>query len=179
MQLDSTIKINTERLILKPISEEFISEVNQYFTTEITVYMPYDPDGNKQDTINFIQSSIDNLKNQTEIVFVILNNSNKEFIGCCGIHNINSESVKIGLWIKKDSQSKGFGKETVTNLLHFIEANFNIDYIIYPVDEENIRSRKIPEGLGFEEFNRYLKPKNDVKNLNIIEYRKYYNTKAT
>lgn len=179
MQLNSKIRINTERLVLKPISEEFIPEVNQYFTTDITVYMPYDPDGNKQDTINFVQSSIKNLRNQTEIVFVILDKNTQNFIGCCGIHNINPESVEIGLWLKKDSQSKGIGKETVTSLLHFIEANFYVDYTIYPVDEENIRSRKIPQGLGFEEFKRYLKPKNDIKNLNIIEYRKYYNKKAT
>ncbi|WP_313581737.1 GNAT family N-acetyltransferase [Chishuiella sp.] len=175
MKLNSDIRIITKRLILQPISEKYIDEINKNFTKEITTYMPYDPTGNREDTINFVSNSIENLNMQKEIVFVVLDSITRNFIGCCGIHNINSKSVEIGLWIKKESQSNGLGTEIVTNLVDFIEQNFSINHIIYPVDEQNIRSRKIPEKLGFEKFAYYTKPKNNTTILHTIEYRKYYN----
>lgn len=177
MTLNADIKIVTNRLVLQPVNEIYIDEINKNFTKDITTYMPYDPIGNREDTVNFVSSSIENLNMQKEIVFVILDKTTKNFIGCCGIHNINSESVEVGLWIKKDLQSNGLGTEIVTCLVKFIEDNFSINYIIYPVDEKNIRSRKIPEKLGFEEFTRYTKPKNKTEVLNTIEYRKYYKYK--
>lgn len=175
MKLNSDIRIITKRLVLQPISEKYIDEINKNFTKEITTYMPYDPTGNREDTINFVSNSIENLNMQKEIVFVVLDKITKNFIGCCGIHNINSESVEVGLWIKKDLHSNGIGTEIVTYLVKFIEDRFSVNYIIYPVDEKNIKSRKIPEKLGFEEFTRYTKPKNKTEILNTIEYRKYYN----
>lgn len=175
MELNSEISIKTNRLTLEPISKKYINNINKSFTSEITTFMPYDPDGSIEDTISFVITSMHNLKLQKEIVFVVLDKTTQDFIGCCGIHNINTDSVEIGLWIKKDAQSKGLGTEIVTSLVKFIEDNLAINFIIYPVDEQNIRSKKIPEKLGFKEFERYTKPKNKTLVLNTIEYRKYYN----
>lgn len=60
------------------------------------------------------------------------------------------------------------------NLIEFLENNFTFEYIIHPVDQENIASKKIPEKLGFIPYKRYQKNKGTSSFLNIIEYRKYY-----
>ncbi len=83
-------------------------------------------------------------------------------------------SIELGLWLKKDAQSNGYGTEIITGLIEFLENNFTFKYILYPVDEENIASRRIPEKLGFTPFKRYQKNKNSTTDLHIIEYRKYY-----
>lgn len=51
----------------------------------------------------------------------------------------------------------------------------NAVYLIYPVDKENVSSRRIPEKLGFFVFAEYKKAKDENTFLHIIEYRKYYN----
>ncbi|MBT2620089.1 GNAT family N-acetyltransferase [Chryseobacterium sp. ISL-6] len=66
------------------------------------------------------------------------------------------------------------GTEIIINLIEFLENNFTFKYIFYPVDEENIASKKIPEKLGFVPYKKYQKNKSASSFLNIVEYRKYY-----
>ncbi|MBC9932311.1 GNAT family N-acetyltransferase [Chitinophaga qingshengii] len=173
MEFNLDLIIETKSLVLKVVHEKYIDEINSNFTKEVTKYMPFNPSGKRKEVENFVEISLTNFKRKTDIVFVIVD-KNDVFIGCCGIHDINLKSVELGLWLKEDSQSKGFGAEIINGLINFVEKNIEIDYIIYPVDKENIRSRKIPEKLGFKEYETYTKQKDDSTDLNIIEYRKYY-----
>ncbi|MGU3373290.1 GNAT family N-acetyltransferase [Chryseobacterium sp. M5A1_1a] len=172
MILNPDIKIKTEHLTLQPVEDSYIDDVLEHFTNEITRYMPFNPQGDRQDIVDFVNESKRTLSENTDLVMVVLD-SNGDFIGCCGIHNITEESIELGLWLKKSSQGKGFGTEIITNLVEFLENHFTFKYILYPVDEENIMSRKIPEKLGFIPAKKYKKSKDPV-DLNIIEYRKYY-----
>ena len=86
---------------------------------------------------------------------------------------MNTNIVEVGLWIKKSEQSKGYGTETVKALINFLEQNFDFDYLVYPVDKDNLISRKLPLRFGFLLVNEYKKKKSDTHILNILEYRKY------
>lgn len=173
MDLNQDLTLVTNRLTLITVREEYIDEINISFTKKITEFMPFNPAGDRTEITKFVENSKKNLLEKKEVVFVVLN-SEKEFIGCCGIHNINHESVEIGLWLKEDFQSKGLGTEITNCLINYIEEKFKINYITYPVDKNNIRSRRIPEKLGFEQYRTYKKHKDELTYLNIIEYRKYY-----
>jgi len=100
--------------------------------------------------------------------------TNNQFVGCGGIHNITTESVELGLWIKNSMQGVGLGKEIRINLIDFLENSFTFKYILYQVDDENTASKKIPEKLGFFPYKKYQKNKSASSFLNIVEYRKYY-----
>lgn len=173
MELHSDIIIKTENLTLKTVDSTYIDDILKHFTKEVTRYMPFNPEGDKKEISDFVENSERTLLQNTDLVMVVLD-SNKEFIGCCGIHNITKESVELGLWLKIGSQGKGLGTEIVAALIRFLEDHFTFKYILYPVDEENIASRKIPEKLGFVPSKRYKKNKNSLYDLNIVEYRKYY-----
>ncbi|MFZ4931333.1 GNAT family N-acetyltransferase [Chryseobacterium sp. Mn2064] len=173
MILHPTIKIETEHLTLQPVEESNIDDILEHFTTTVTRYMPFNPQGDRKDIIRFVEESKRTLLQNTDLVMVALD-SNEEFIGCCGIHNITKESAELGLWLKESSQGKGLGTEMIAALIGFLENNFTLQYIVYPVDEDNIASRKIPEKLGFIPAKKYKKYKNPVTNLTILEYRKYY-----
>jgi RimJ/RimL family protein N-acetyltransferase len=173
MRLNTNIRIKTDRLILKPIEVSYINDINEYFNAEITKYMPFNPTGDRNDILSFVQESKKGLEKNTDLVMVVLD-VNNQFVGCCGIHNITSESVELGLWIKKSMQGIGLGTEIIINLIEFLENNFTLKYIFYPVDEENIASKKIPEKLGFVPYKKYQKNKSTSSFLNIVEYRKYY-----
>lgn len=172
MRLNRNIKIKTDRLILKPVEEVYADDINTYFTAEVTRYMPFNPQGNIQDVLNFVDHSKKSLLNNTDLVMVAID-SGKNFMGCCGIHHITSESIEVGLWLKKSAQGMGLGTEIIIGLIHFVENHFNFEYILYPVDEENVASKKIPEKLGFIPYKKYQKDKGSSF-LNIVEYRKYY-----
>ncbi|MBP1165884.1 MULTISPECIES: GNAT family N-acetyltransferase [unclassified Chryseobacterium] len=173
MILSPTIEIKTKRLVLRPVKDLYIDDILEHFTNEVTRYMPFDPQGSRQDIITFVNESKRTLLQNTDLVMVALD-SDGDFAGCCGIHNITKESVELGLWLKKSSQGKGLGTEIIKALIEFLEKNFTFKYILYPVDEENIASRKIPEKLGFIPAKKYKKNKNHLMDLNIVEYRKYY-----
>lgn len=173
MKLNKNIRIKTDRLLLKPIEVLYIDDINEYFDSELTKYMPFNPTGDRDDIISFIHESKKGLEKNTDLVMVALD-SNNQFVGCCGIHNITSESVELGLWIKKSMQGVGLGKEIIISFIDFLENSFTFKYILYPVDEENIASKKIPEKLGFVPYKKYQKNKSTSSFLNIVEYRKYY-----
>ena len=173
MILHKNITIKTGHLILQPVDDLYIDDILQHFTSEITRYMPFNPKGNRNEIISFVNESKRTLLENTDLVMVVLD-LNKNFIGCCGIHNITEESIELGLWLKKSAHGKGFGTEIIKNLIHFAEDNFTFRYILYPVDQDNIASRKIPEKFDFSPFKKYKKEKDSITDLNIVEYRKYY-----
>ncbi|MDR6371652.1 RimJ/RimL family protein N-acetyltransferase [Chryseobacterium bernardetii] len=173
MILSQSIEIKTKRLTLSPVKDLHIDDILEHFTNEVTRYMPFNPQGNRQDIITFVNESKRTLLQNTDLVMAAID-SDRDFIGCCGMHNITEESVELGLWLKKSSQGKGLGTEIITALIEFLEKNFTLNYILYPVDEDNRASRKIPEKLGFIPAKKYKKQKNHLTDLNIIEYRKYY-----
>lgn len=173
MILSPEIKIRTERVIMQPVRDSDINAILEHFTSEITRYMPFNPQGDREEIVNFVNESKRTLSQNTDLVLVALD-SNEDFIGCCGIHNITQESVELGLWLKKGVHGKGLGSEIITGLIEFLENHFTFEYILYPVDESNVASRKIPEKLGFIPAKRYKKYKDILTDLGIVEYRKYY-----
>ncbi|WP_223607583.1 GNAT family N-acetyltransferase [Chryseobacterium sp. OSA05B] len=173
MILNRDIRIKTDRLLLKPVEESYVDDINTHFTAEITRYMPFNPEGDRNDILSFVEESKKTLSDNTDLVMVAIDSENN-FIGCCGIHHITSESVELGLWLKKSVQGIGLGTEIIMSLIEFLENNFTFKYIRYPVDKGNIASRKIPEKLGFIPYKKYRKNKGQSSFLDIVEYRKYY-----
>ncbi|MEO6721484.1 MAG: GNAT family N-acetyltransferase [Ferruginibacter sp.] len=171
-KVDINVKVNTSRLKLRPVSDKYKIDICNEFTAEITKFMPFNPTGDIKMTEEFIENSRQELLEGASIHFCILKKETNEFLGCCGIHGINTGALEIGLWLKKKEQAKGYGTETVGALINYAEEKFDFAYIVYPVDQNNLASKKIPEKFGFLPFSVYKKKKNETENLTIIEYRK-------
>ncbi|PTS93836.1 N-acetyltransferase [Pedobacter sp. HMWF019] len=170
----SQIKIETKRLSLISVSDKYKDEILRAFTPQITRYMPYTPIGDEREVQGFLDKAKLGLINGTDFVFSSIHKDGEAFLGCRGIHNISEESIELGLWLKKDVHGHGFGTEIVGELINFIEGNLKFNYLIYPVDKENVASRRIPEKLGFSIFGEYKEAKDENTFFNIIEYRKHY-----
>ena len=139
------IIIETDRLLLKPIHVDYLNDIFNEFTLEITKYMYPKPAENKEETFEFINGSIKKMIKGTDLQMVIINKLNKEFIGCIGLHNINTLEPELGIWTKKSSHNNGFGLEAMTGLIDWTHKNIKFNYLVYPVDKRNIASRKLPE----------------------------------
>ena len=143
------VLIKTPRLILEPISLDYKDIIFENFTKEITKFMVPSPSNDISVTIDFINLSIKQRKKCTDLVLVILNKQTKEFLGICGLHTQNKkEQPELGIWLKKAGHGNGFGKEAIQGLTQWAETYLDYDYLIYPVDKQNIPSCKIPESMG-------------------------------
>lgn len=105
-------------------------------------------------------------------LLVIVSKTTEEFLGNCGLHGQGKvRTPELGIWLKKNAHSKGYGQEAVRTLVKWSENNIDLDYFIYPVDRRNIPSRKIPESLGGQIFEDYKLKTPTGKILDLVVYR--------
>ena len=82
---------------------------------------------------------------------------------------------ELGIWIKKSAHGNGYGKEAMVALKKWADKNLKYDYILYPVAQDNLASRKIPEFLGGKIEHEYDEETQNGVTLHFIEYRIYPN----
>jgi [ribosomal protein S5]-alanine N-acetyltransferase len=165
------LAIFTKRLLLEPISHKYKQEIFREFTPEITTYLYAAPPREIGDTEFFINQSLLEMQRGENLIVVILKKDSQEFLGCSGIHNINSPYPQTGIWLKKSAFGQGYGTETIKSLKAWADANLDYEYLRYPVDQENKPSRRVAEKLGGQIFGKYQHTNLSGKALNIVEYR--------
>ncbi|MES1022308.1 hypothetical protein ABN584_05315 [Gloeocapsa sp. BRSZ] len=84
------IEIETNRLVLKPISMKYKNIIFSEFTEEITTYMCPQSPKEISEIEAFIEEEITHLKTGIDLIFVILKKETQEFLGCAGIHGIHN-----------------------------------------------------------------------------------------
>lgn len=171
------IIIHADRLILKSISMEHRDDIFSEFTNEVAVYMYPQPAKDISEIENFIKESMAGNKEGSNFQMVVLKKDIKEFLGCAGIHKIDTKKPELGIWIKKSAQGKKYGLEAVTALKNWADENLDYDYLLYPVVKTNMASRKIPETLGGVVTREFTSKNVKGKIMHQVEYRIYKNSK--
>jgi RimJ/RimL family protein N-acetyltransferase/GNAT superfamily N-acetyltransferase len=166
----------TKRLLLKIISLEYKENIFKEFTPEIVLYMTPKPAETIQDTIDFINSSIKKNYEGKNFQIVIVDKDTNEFLGCGSLNHIDTKTPELGIWIKKSAHGHGYGMETMQALKGWADNNLDYQYIIYPVAEENIASRRIPESMGGK-VEKEIDEKNGLgQEMHFVEYHIYPST---
>jgi len=104
---------------------------------------------------------------------VIVDKNTGEFIGCGGLHHIDTPHPEFGIWLKKSAHGHGYGKEAIVAMKDWADQNLAYEYLIYPVDKANIASCRIPEFLGGKISGEHSDVGMGGNKLNIVEYRIY------
>ncbi|MCX6825629.1 MAG: GNAT family N-acetyltransferase [candidate division SR1 bacterium] len=144
----NTTTIETERLLLVPITMDYAEEIFKEFTPELTTYMlPKSPE-KISETEDFIKGSMKKREQGRSYEIVVLDKMTKEFLGCGGISALDTEAPELGIWIKKSAFGKKLGREAVAGLVDRAQEKLKFKYLYYPVDKDNIPSRKVAESLG-------------------------------
>lgn len=141
---NNTENILTERLVLRPVNLDDTASIFENFTEEVTRFMMPAPAKNIDEEIKIVQGFINNMAKGKECVYVITRDD--EFLGVVGIHNLDKSTPKFGIWTKISAHSHGYGREAVRGVYNTYCTRFT--RFKYCVDERNISSRKIAEGLG-------------------------------
>ncbi|AFZ57442.1 GNAT family N-acetyltransferase [Anabaena cylindrica FACHB-243] len=165
------LAISTNRLLLQPISLKYKEDIFREFTPEITTYLYAAPPREIEDTEFFINESLLEMQKGEDLIVVILKKDSQEFLGCSGIHKINSKSPQTGIWLKKSAHNQGYATEAIRSLKQWADDNLDYKYLRYPVDSENASSRRIVEKLGGQIYLKYKHINLSGRILNILEYR--------
>lgn len=166
-------RLETERLLLIPITMDYAENIFDEFTDEITQYMYPQTPRRIQETESFIREAQIGLYRESDLQLVILNKETGEFMGCAGLHNLDSRYPELGIWLKISAHGQGLGMETIAALKKWADEHLDYNYLKYPVDSRNYPSRKIPEALGgIPEKTYWTRSLNGIE-LEIMEYRIY------
>lgn len=170
----SEVEITAERMRLLPISEEYAREIFKNFTPEVTTYMVPQPAICIEDTLTFISNARQGMEREENLQFVIVGKESGEFLGCCGLHGHGCPMTpELGIWLKQAAHGRRYGREAITAVKQWADEHLRYSYLTYPVDRDNIPSRKIPESLGGEIYEESLCPTRDGRFLDIVIYRIY------
>jgi [ribosomal protein S5]-alanine N-acetyltransferase len=152
-----TVVIESTRVTLLPINLNYDQDIFREFTSDITRYMFPKPASDISETRAFIKESIESMKEGNNLQLVILHKITLEFLGCCGLHGeANSTIPEFGIWLKQSAHGFGYGQEALQALFIWAQKMIEAEYYIYPVDRNNISSRKIPESLGGVIIKEYI-----------------------
>lgn len=173
------LNIETERLRLVPVSPKYREEIFREFTSVITTYMYPAPASEISMTDEFIALSQQKLATNEDYEAVVLEKATGEFLGCGGIHQIFTATPELGIWIKESAHGNGYGKEAILGLKNWGDQHLNYSYMIYPVDDRNPASLRIPEEMGAT-VGRAYEIKNESGNMLFIsEYHVYRNSEIS
>jgi [ribosomal protein S5]-alanine N-acetyltransferase len=164
------ITLVSDRLKLVSTSDQYAEDIFREFTPEIATFMTPKPAEKLADTLAFISSSREKMKQGEELQTAILNKDSGEFIGHGGVRGVNTDTPELGIWIKKGAHGHKYGREAVETLKKWVDQNIKYQYIKYPVDRRNISSRKIAEYLGGVVHEEYSKQSQSGTLLDEVEY---------
>jgi len=84
--------------------------------------------------------------------------SKGQLIGDCAVKLLESDPgvAEIGITISGPEQQKGYARETMTGLLHFLFAENDIHRITETVDVKNTASVALLESLSFRQEGHYI-----------------------
>ena len=165
-----TTIITTSRLSLIPITFEHTEMCFKHFTPEITKYMFPQATNNKGDIINFIDQSIKTMKQGTNLQLVITHRDTDEYLGNVALHDIDTITPELEVWVKKEVHGIGYGNEAIKGLIDWAQQHLDFTYLKYPVERHSIIGRKIPERYGGIIKKEYFTKNAKGKDLDIVEY---------
>lgn len=142
----------TDNILLTKVSIELLDEylelVNDKTIQRSTLTRK--KEYSKEKELTWIQNVLDN----NELVFSMLDKNTNEFIGNISLDVINDESAEIALSIKSIMQNKGYGKEAIKGLIDYAKEVLHYKSLIAVIFSNNERSLHCFQKFGFREYKR-------------------------
>lgn len=156
---DFPIPIETPRLVLQCPKVGDGRMVNEAVIESLEQLRPFMPWANNTPSVNdteeFVRLAAANwiLKNNNEpyLPLFIFDKKTHHFVGGTGFHHFdwNIPCIEIGYWLRSSCTGQGIMTEAVNALTQYAFKELKMKRIAITCAIDNIRSRKIPERLGY------------------------------
>lgn len=148
-------ELKTARLLLRmpmPGDGEIVNEAIHASLDELKPWLGFaQEEPTPQETeINQLESHLSFMKKEV-LRYLIFDKETGRFIGTTGFHSIEWDvpKMEIGYWLDSRATGKGYMAEAVSALTELAFATFKCHRLEIQCDAENLKSRAIPEKLGF------------------------------
>ena len=148
-------EFSTERLVIRmprPGDGKVVHEAIRASINELKPWMPFaQKEQSEQDVeVNIRSAYISFLKREDLRLLVFLKETG-EFVASSGLHRIDWSIPKfeIGYWIDSRFSGEGYMTEAVKGIAQFAFRELQARRIEIRCDAKNMKSRAIPETLGF------------------------------
>jgi RimJ/RimL family protein N-acetyltransferase len=153
------MKIETNRLVLRPISQTDKQMVFEYRSDKDTnKYQGWIPE-----SVNDVETFIEKIAKQinepeTWFQFIIIEKNSEKIIGDLGIHFFGDENLQaeVGCTLNKHFQSQGYATESVEHVVNYLFNDLKKHRIITSIDPENKNSIKLVERIGFRKEAHFI-----------------------
>lgn len=165
--------LNTERLLLKPISKKYLEQIYKHFSDpEVTKYMDIDVLGSIKEAEEIVDYYISKEDKKQCYRWVIIRKSDNKFIGTCGFNSWEKNRAnrsEIGYDLSRDFWKQGYMSEAVKRLIKHGFEVLKLHRIEAKVTKGNAPSCKLLERLHFTKEG-FLRDYNYWKGEYISEY---------
>ena len=103
--------------------------------------------------IYFTNQFIENYLNSDKINLTFAITYQKQFAGLIGLKDtdLDNQKTEIGYWLSENHQGRGIITNSCKTLIDYVFGNMNINRIQIKAATENLKSRAIPERIGFKQ----------------------------
>ncbi|MFT4058385.1 MAG: GNAT family protein [Legionella sp.] len=163
--------IETERLLLEPIKEEYYQVLNKEIKKSHSFLSQWlfwvTPIPTEEETKAFCIDCHEKYLRNENLQLAIFDKTHKVFMGCIGIHSFNYKNEKnsfnIGYWMGTDFSHQGYMSEALKALCDYSFKTLGATKIYITNDAENMPSNKLAKNSGFLLIESI---KNHIKNVN-------------
>lgn len=131
----------------KAVHQAMLASLN-----ELKPWMPWAHIGQTEEDVEVnIREAYAKFFTREDLRLHIFHKESGEFIASSGLHRINWDIPKfeIGYWVDTRYSGKGYITEAAEAIINFAFTNLNAKRVEIRCDAKNVRSRAIPEKLGF------------------------------
>lgn len=143
--------LETERLILQPISLSHASVLYEMYSDDETIqYVPLPKHHTLADTTDYLQKLITNNEAKKATVWSVYSKENAQVFGNLGLYveDAVQKTASIGVIIHKNFWRKGYVVEALHEVMDFSFSTKELVRIEARVDTENTASARMLEKLG-------------------------------
>ena len=159
LQSGGSLKLETKRLILRPVTCDDKAEIFEYRSDAVTnKYQGWIPK-----TIDDVESFIEKISKQinepeTWFQFVIIEKVTHKIVGDLGIHflDIENKQVEIGCTLNKYFQNQGYATESIKRVIDYLFSELKKHRIIASIDPDNKNSIRLVERIGFRKEGHFV-----------------------
>ena len=147
-QITISSQLSLRRLEIDDVNELFeLINMNRIYLRQWVAWIDFS--NTVDDSRKFIQETIDQFEKGLGSNYAII--INNRIVGVIGFHPIDRSNhvAEIGYWISEEHQGKGIVTNSCKALIKQAFESLNINRLQIPAAEHNIKSRSIPERLGF------------------------------
>ncbi len=147
--------LETERVILIPVSVSAAEEMNEAIVTSIATLQPWLPWAKSAPSVEatreFCERSEEQIVSGTDFPLLMRSRASGELLGSVGLHRIDWDvpAFEVGYWCDSRHTGRGYVTESVRRVTRYVFEELRGARLSLHADTRNIASRAVAERLGF------------------------------